>query len=81
MSSILSHAPFAYIVKDTEHLTGDVTFQATDDFRFGFAFFHTPLQIYPAPIVIAKPDNHYSMNSGICLAVTTAVETVTVGFT
>jgi len=43
MSSILKRAAFAYAVKDTEHLAGDVTFQATDDFRFGFTLFHAPL--------------------------------------
>jgi hypothetical protein len=80
MSSILKRTPFAYVVKDTEHLTGDITFQATDDFRFGFTLFHTPLQICPGPIIIAEPDNHYSMNSGIRLAVAAAVETVAVGF-
>jgi hypothetical protein len=81
MSSILGRAPFAYVVKDTEHLASDVTFQATDDFRFGLALFYTPLQVYPGSIVVTEPDDHYSIEGGVRLAVAATVETVAVGFT
>jgi hypothetical protein len=81
MSSILSHAPFAYIVKDTEHLASNITFQTTDDFRFGFPLFHAPLKVCLSSIVVTEPDNHYSIKGGVRFAVAATVETVAIGFT
>ena len=80
MSIILIRVLLAYLVNDPEYLAGDVSLQATDDFRFRLALFHSPQQISPGSDVIAKPDDHYSMNSGIRLAVATPVETITVSF-
>jgi hypothetical protein len=39
MSSILNRMLYAYVVKDAEHLAGDVTLQATNHFRFSLALF------------------------------------------
>ena len=81
MSSILSHAPFAYIVKDTEHLASNVTFQTTDDLRFGLSLFYAPPKVYSGLIVVTEPDNNYSIEGGICLTVSATVKTVPVSFT
>ena len=81
MSSILGRAPFAYVVKDTEHLASNVTFQATDDFRFGLSLFHTSLKVCPGSIVVTESDNHYSIESSVRFAVAATVETMSVGFT
>ena len=81
MSSILGRAPFAYVVKDTEHLASNVTFQATDDFRFGLSLFHAPLEVCPGSIMVTEPDNHYSIEGGVRFAIAAPVETVAVGFT
>jgi hypothetical protein len=81
MSSILSRAPFAYVVKDSEDFASHVAFQATNDFRFGLALFHAPLKVYPGSIVVTEPDDHYSIEGGVRLAVAATVETVAVGFT
>jgi hypothetical protein len=80
MSSILDCAQFAHVIQDTEHLAGDVMFQATDDFPFGFALFHTALQVCPGPTVVPEPYDYYSMDCSIRLAVASAVKTVAVGF-
>ena len=81
MSSILKSMSQADFVKNAEYLASDVPFQAADYFSFRFTFYHSSLSICLTPVVIPNPDNHYSMNSGVCLAVATAVETVTIGFT
>ncbi len=81
MSSVLNGVSHAYVVKNAEYLAGDVTLQATDHFRFGLALFYTPLQVYPGSIVVTEPDDHYSIEGGVRLAVAATVETVAVGFT
>lgn len=72
--------PFAYFVKDTEHLARNVTFQTTDHFRFSLSLFCAPLKICLGPIVVTESDNYYSIKSGVRLAVATTIETVTIGF-
>ena len=81
MSSVLKRVPFAYVLKDAEHLAGDVTFQATDDFRFGLSLFHTPLKVCHGSIVVTESDNDYSIEGGIRLAIAATVKAVPVSFT
>jgi hypothetical protein len=81
MSSILGRAPLAYVVKDTEHLASNVTFQATDDFRFGLSLLGAPFKVCSGSLVVTEPDNHYSIKGGVRFAVAATVETVAIGFT
>ena len=73
--------PFAYILKDTEYLAGNITFQATDDFLFGLSLFNAPSKVRSGSIMVTESDNHDSIEGGVRFTVAATIEAVTVSLT
>lgn len=54
---------------------------AADYFGFGRSLRSSPAHVCFDPRVITRPDDNYAMESGVGLAIATAVETMLVGLT
>jgi len=80
MSSIICHESFTDVVKNTEHLSGNIAFQAADSFCLSLSFFYPPTHVEIGAVIVTQPDQHYPVDGSIRLAIAAAVETVAVGF-
>ena len=78
LSSRFGLVGLADLTKDREDLASNVSHEASNDLSFGHPLLDTASHVAYRPLVIAKPDQHDSMESRVGLAVTTTVEPVPV---
>ena len=65
--------------KDSGDFASDISFEAADNLSVAHSFRGAASHVCLGPVVITKPDHDAAMESGIGLAVATAVEPMPVG--
>jgi hypothetical protein len=79
MSRGYCHPWFLRSRQQWKDLSGDVALEATDDLSLLHAFTNATIHILAGPLIVAKPNDHYPIDCGIGLAITSSTESMSIG--
>ena len=67
------------LLDDRVDFPGHVALETADDFRFAHSFCGSSLHVLLGPRIVTQPDHNDAIERRVSLAITTAIETMTVG--